>query len=302
MHAFPPWFWFVVAGVHFWYVTAPTAVALLLLGWYGAIWLGSLRWVALGAGAVLTLPFLMSALMYAVQSLEAARRWRTLDHAATVANVVLPARSRIRFADKAQTEFISVDLPDVTEIMGVRFSGHLTRYDSWDDIGPVWSGTLAEDQVVNGIPCRAGYFTFDKFGTILDVHGMVHKFGLAAAHEFFGLSFPPGTSVRRGNAGRLWSFLLPADRGVFVPMLGTTAPGGVTLEIADDGRLDNIGSGHGQIIRVRGLPLNSRHFRLQGGQIISELAEPGVVAGATWSAGTGVVIDLATGEVAPHHP
>src|SRR3954452_16586238 len=133
MHAFPPWFWFVVAGVQFWYVTAPAAVALLLLGWYGAILLGILSWIALGAGAVLTLPFLMSALMYAVQSAEAGRRWRTLDHAETVANVVLPARSRIRFADKAHTEFISVDLPGVTEIMGIRFAGHLTRYDAWDD-------------------------------------------------------------------------------------------------------------------------------------------------------------------------
>jgi hypothetical protein len=302
MHAFPPWFWFVVAGVHFWYVTAPMAVALLLLGWYGATWLGALRWIALGAGAVLTLPFLMSAIMYAVQSFEAARRWRTLDHAETVADVALPARSRIRFADRAHTEFISVELPGVTDILGARFAGQLTRYDRWDDVGPVWSGTLAEDQVVNGIPCRAGYFTSDKFGTILDINGMVHKFGLAAAHEFFGLNFPPGTSVRRGNANRPWSFLLPADRGVFVPILATTAPGGVTLEIADDGRLDNIGSGHGQIIRVVSLPLNSMHFRLQGDQVISELAEPSAIAGETWPAGTGVVIDLATGEVAHHHP
>ena len=82
----------------------------------------------------------------------------------------------------------------------------------------------------------------------------------------------------------------------------STAPGGVTLEIADDGRLDNIGSGHGQIIRVGGLPLNSMHFRLQGDQVISELAEPSAIAGETWPAGTGVVIDLATGEAAHHHP
>src|SRR5438045_3348708 len=115
MHAFPPWFWFVVAGVHFWYVTAPMAVALLLLGWYGAIWLGTLRWIALGAGAVLTLPFLMYGLMYAVQSVEAARRWRPLDHAETVADMALPAGSRVHFADKAHTQFISVELPDVTD-------------------------------------------------------------------------------------------------------------------------------------------------------------------------------------------
>ena len=55
---------------------------------------------------------------------------------------------------------------------------------------------LAEDQMVKGIPCRAGYFTFDKFGTIFDTSGSVHTFGLAAPHGFFGLHFPEGTAVR----------------------------------------------------------------------------------------------------------
>jgi hypothetical protein len=241
----------------------------------------------------------MSALMYAVQSAEAGRRWRTLDHAETVANVVLPARSRIRFADKAHTEFISVDLPGVTEIMGIRFAGHLTRYDAWDDVGPVWSGTLADDQVVNGIPCRAGYFTFDKFGTIFDTTGTVHKFGLAASHDFFGLHFPRGTAIRRGSATRPWSFLLPADSGMDIPVLATTAPPGVTLHVADDGRLEGIGSGHGQTIIVHGLPLSTGDFRLHDDQVIAALAEPSLVGGEMLPAGTSVLVDFRTGDIIP---
>lgn len=299
MRTFPWWFGFIVAGVHFWYVTVPAALGLLLLAWYGAGLPGGLRWICLGAGVLLALPVLMAGLMYVLQTVEAARYWRRLDRAETIAGVELPAGSRIRFADKAHTQLISVDLPDVTEILGIRLVGRLTRYDTWDDAGPVWSGTLAEDQVVNGIPCRAGYFTFDKFGTIFDTHGTVHKFGLAATHEFFRLSFPRGTAVRRGNARRSWSFLLPADAGLAIPMLATTAPPGVTLDIADDGRLEKIGSGHGQIITVRGLPLTTGNFRLRDNQVISELAEPSLVAGEMLPAGTGVSVDLSTGDIVP---
>jgi hypothetical protein len=216
-----------------------------------------------------------------------------------IAGIELPPGSRIRFADKAQTKLISIDLPNSTAILGIRLVGRLTRYETWDDVGPVWSGTLAEDQTIGGIPCRAGYFTFDKFGTIFDTDGTVHKFGLAAPHEFFGLHFPRGTAIRRGSATRPWSFLLPADSAMDIPVLATRAPGGVTLSITNDGRLDGIGSGHGQIITVRGLPLNSRDFRLHDDQIIAEVAEPCLVDGEILPAGTSVLLDLPTGDVVP---
>jgi hypothetical protein len=296
MRRFPWWFGLVVAGVHFWRVTILPAIALLLLGWYGA-WPGGLRWLCFGAGALLTMPFLMAGLMYLLQSIEEARRWRTLANPETIAGVALPAGSRLGFADKTHTKLISIDLPDTTDILGIQLVGRLTRYETWDDIGPVWSGTLAEDQMVNGVPCRAGYFTFDKFGTIFDTSGSVHKFGLAAPHGFFGLHFPEGTAVRRGSPTRSWSFLLPADSEMYIPALATTLPGGVTLDIADDGRLESIGSGHGQIITVRGLPLSSSDFRLHDSQIIAELAKPSLVAGETWPAGTSILLDLPTGDV-----
>jgi hypothetical protein len=299
MRGFPWWFGFVVAGVHFWRVTVPAALALLLLGWFGASWPGALRWTAFGAGMLLALPFLMAGLMYVLQSMEAARTWRKLDHTAMIAGVALPAGSRLRFADKAHTKLISVDLPRVTEVVGIRLVGKLTPHETWDDVGPVWSGMLSEEQRINGIPCRAGHFTFDKFGTIFDTSGTVHKFGLAADHEFFGLNFPRGTAIRRGSATRPWSFLLPADRDMYVPILDTTAPPGVTLSIADDGRLENIGSGHGQVITVRGLPLSSTEFRVHDDQIIAELAEPSMVAGETLPAGTSVLLDLPTGDAVP---
>ena len=247
----------------------------------------------------MALPFPAAAVLYALQSIEAARYWRTLDREETLADVRLPAGSCVRFADKAHANFISVDLPCVTEIRGIRVVGRLTRYDQWDDVGPVWSGALAEDQPVNGLPCRAGYFTFDKFGTVFDDRGTVHKFGLAASHEFFGLNFPSGTAIRRGNTSRPWQFLLPADAGGHVPALAIWVPPGVTLTVANDGRLKKIESGHGQTIMVRGLPLNSKNFRLHGDHVVSELAEPASIGGEMRPAGSGVVIDLPTGQVGP---
>jgi hypothetical protein len=295
----PWWFGFVFVGVRLWRLTVPAAIALLLAGWYWADWLGGFRWIVFAAAALVALPFAMAGLMYVLQTANQASFWRTLDDEETVAGVRLPAGSRIHFADKAHTTVISIELPRVTEILGIKVAGPLARYETWEEAGPVWSGPLAEDQILNGIPCRAGYFTFDKFGTVFDMHGTAHKFGLAAAHEFFGLEFPPGTAIRRGSPNRLWSFLLPIDKGVDLPELATTAPPGVTLSIADDGRLDHIGSGHGQTIVVRGVPLNSMSFRPQGGELVSHLAEPFVVDGATRQAGTEVLIDLASGRVTP---
>lgn len=92
------------------------------------------------------------------------------------------------------------------------------------------------------------------------------------------------------------SLLLPAGVGVYIPALAAMAPGGVTLEVASDGRLVRIGSGHSQTI-VRGVPLNSKTFELHGEIVVSELAAPFVVASEARPAGTKVRIDLATGEV-----
>lgn len=109
------------------------------------------------AAALVALPFAMAALMYVLQTANQATFWRTLDHEEIVAGVRLPAGSRIHFADKAHTKVITIELPRVTEILGIRVAGPLARYDTWEEAGPVWSGPLAEDQVLNGIPCRAGY-------------------------------------------------------------------------------------------------------------------------------------------------
>jgi len=107
----------------------------------------------------------------------------------------------------------------------------------------------------------------------------LHRFELAAAHEFFGLMFPTGTVIRRGSSNRPWEFRLPPTTGVNVPAFATTAPPGVTLTVSKDGRLERIGSGHGQTITVRGLPLSSKRFRLEGDTVVSEPADSFLLGG-----------------------
>lgn len=295
----PWWAWLAYADVKLWFVTMPTAIVLGVVAWYGTYWLGGMRWVLIAAGVALALPFPAAAAMFVLQKIDATRYWRTLERDTLIAGLTVPQGSRVRFADKAHSVLISIELPQVTDIRGLRLTGTLARWSDWRRAGPMWGGMLAEDQRLDGLPCRAGSFAFDKFGGILfDDTGIIHRCTLASEHELFGLKLPRGTAVWRGNDDKAWSFLLPADAGVDIPALATTAPPGVTLSVANDGQLERLGSGHGQLILVHGVPLNSKNFEVRGHQVDSELAQPFVVAGETRPPGTKVRIDLQTGYAA----
>jgi hypothetical protein len=302
----PRWFWLAFFDVRYWFVTIPAATILAIVAWFGDDWLGALRWPIFGAVVLLALPFpavaVIFVIVFVVGKIRSAARRRTLDRDESVAGLELPAGSKIRFHDKAHVCVDSIDLPHVTDIRGMRLVGKLRRYDIWHDIGPVWRGTLAEDQCLDGLPCCARAPTWDEDGIVFDKDAVVQECTLAIRHELLGLNLPPGTTVRRGNDNRPWYFLLPSDLGVDIPALATTTPPGVTLFVANDGRLERIDSGHGQTIVVRGVPLNSMNFRLLGEQVVSELAEPLVLAGEMRPAGTRVRVDLPTGGVTVSGP
>ena len=73
MRGLPWWFWFAVAVVKFWFVTIPLATLLALAAWYGAPWLGGLRWVLIAAVVLLALPFPAAAGVVIYQSFDAAK-------------------------------------------------------------------------------------------------------------------------------------------------------------------------------------------------------------------------------------
>ena len=114
----PPWVWFIYFDIMFWFVSVPTAIALVFIGWYGADRLRRLRWVAFGTAALLALPFPIAGALVVIGEIRAAidlaALERTLDRDETIAGMPLPAGSTIRFGDKAHTSIVSIDLPRAT--------------------------------------------------------------------------------------------------------------------------------------------------------------------------------------------
>ncbi len=290
--ALPFWVWFVYLDVKFWFLTVPAAIALMLAGWHGAPWLGAARWGAFALAAILAIPFpLAGAFMIfgEVRSAAAmAARSRTLGSEETVAGMKLPAGATVLFRDKARSKVASIELPRPASILGMDLTGTLL----WNDVSQTWSGMLAKDQLLDGWPCGAGPVEFDG-------EGMIQTCDLAGAHRLLGYALPPGTHVSRGNGGKPWAFRLPPDGELEVPVLAATAPGGVTLYVSQDGRLEGIDSGHGQTIIVHGVPLNSMNFYLRDGRAVAALAEAYRVGEELLPKATGVEIDLASSEIMP---
>jgi hypothetical protein len=261
----PWWFWLGYADVKYWFVTLPAAVALVLIGWYGADWLHGLRPIAFAAAILLALPFPLAAALIVFQHIRIAERKRALqrllEHAETVAGLALPAGTRIHFSDEDHTNLVAIDLPHATGIRGALLAGRL----EWGHVQKIWSGTLAADQDLGGLPCRGpDAVEFDHHSIELDDQGIVQRCQLARDHELLGLTLPRGTTVYRGGEGKPWRFRLPPHVGVAIPALLTRAPPGVTMSVANDGRLVDIGSGHGQTIVVRGVPLSTMFYIRSG--------------------------------------
>ena len=179
-------------------------------------------------------------------------------------------------------------MPSPASIRGMELTGTL----DWNDFGRTWSGTLAKDRILDGWPCRAGLVEFDG-------EGLIQTCDLADAHRLLGYALPPGTHVSRGDGSKPWALRLPPDGELHVAVLAATVPGGVTLYVARDGRLEWISSGHGQTIVVHGVPLNSMNFFLRDGKAVAALAEAYRVGEELLPEETGVEIDLASGEIAP---
>ena len=292
----PWWVALAYADVEFWFITVPLAVVLLVAAWCGAHWLGALRFAIYGLAALLLLPFPVTAIIVLHQEHLATRYWRTLEQNETIMGLPLPPGSSIRFLDEARTHLIEIRLSGTADVRGLRLTGRILRYYGWRNIGPIWGVELAEDQQVGDLPCRAGT-NFDRLGTILDDNFVVQRCVLARTHTLLGLSLPRGTEVTRGKDARPWQLLLPASAGVFLPMLDTMAPPGVTLTVTQDGRLTQMGSAHGQTIAVRGATLATNALRVEDDAVDAALAGPLTVAGTPREAGTRVRIDLANGEV-----
>jgi hypothetical protein len=246
---------------------------------------------AFGTAALLSAPLVVYAIFTINDNAKyrrlQAEQHRTLERDEAVAGLALPAGSDIDFTDKSQTQIRLVRLPVVTDIRGVQVTGTL----EWQDFSHAWQSTLAGDQIVGGLPCAAGFITFDN-------DGAVYECKLAAAHAFLDFTLPPGTTLTRGADQAHWSLHLPDNAGLVIPALAATAPPGTTLHVTHNGRLESASSGNGATMVVRGVPFDSMNLYVRGDRVVAPLKEPFAVAGEMRPADTAVSIDLTTGDVA----
>jgi hypothetical protein len=271
----------------YWPFIAPIVLGLMLLVWHGPKWLGRSRWVAPIIALPTAIPLALSA-MYEVYKFPLTR---TLYHNEIVAGRLLPAGSRIRFRDWEHTYFEFIQLPRVTEIDGIPFTGTVS-YASGGDTPGRWYGTLAVDHMIDGWPCARGEITTRWGSKLLTCQ-------LATAHAFFDFELPASTTVYYSNIYRridsyvdIWHLELPPDKGIAIKALSTTAPAGVALWVTGDGYLLSIRLRERQIIIVHGVPLRA-NIEVVGKGVVGEIAESFVVAGGPRPAGTRVSIDLA---------
>jgi hypothetical protein len=286
---FPFWVtagFFVVVG---WYVSVPAIVVLGVVGCFVDMNRGW-RVAAFGTAALLSAPLVVYSVLTINDNAKyrrlQAEQHRTLERDETVAGLALLAGSDIDFTDKSQTQIRLVRLPVVTDIRGVQVTGTL----EWQDFSHAWQSTLAGDQIVGGLPCAAGFITFDN-------DGAVYECKLAAAHAFLGFTLPPRTTLTRGADQAHWSLHLPDNAGLVIPALAATAPPGATLHVTHNGWLESASSGNGATMVVRGVPLNSMNLYVRGDRVVAPLKEPFAVAGEMRPADTAVSIDLTTGDV-----
>jgi hypothetical protein len=282
---------FLYLYLRHWYLVVPAVAVLVSVAFAVPDLAREWRWAAMAGAAMLAVPLLLGGTIMVIGEMSSAMRLvaleRTLDREETIAGLPLPAGSTVHFHDTSHTKIGSVELPGVAEIRGMSLRGML----DWNDSSQLWSATLAHDQHVEAWPCRAGAVEFDKTG-------LVQRCVLSKAHELLGLALPAGTTITRGNGDEPWRLMLPpGDIEVALPALATTAPAGVTLFVASDGRLVSINSGHGQTIVVRGVPLDSMNLFIRGDRVVAALARPFKISGTIQTAGTGIRIDLLTGEI-----
>lgn len=280
---FPLWFSLLVLDAEYWPLTVPIALGLAVLGWFGSKWLAR---IAFTVAVVVALPPAVYATNLAVDRLV---YQRTIYRDQTVAGVPLYAGSKIRFWNHEQTVIDWIELPRVTDISGIPFTGTVWR--SGGEDGPVrWDGTLAADQSIDGWPCSSG-------AVEINGEGGLRRCELATPHAFFDYELPAGTTVNYNPANSTWSWFLPEDNGIALKVLFANAPGGINLQVTNDGRLTGIVSRIDKTVMVRGAPLSTMNINLSGDAVLGQLAQPFEIAGKQQPAGTPVRIDLVAGNV-----
>lgn len=220
--------------------------------------------------------------LYYLQVLTEQDRYRTLSESTVMYGVPLPAGAQVnyrRWARRVQ----GATLPKPQTIDGVEYVAQVTFCGR-----RVCSGTLARDQEIQGLPCRAQ--TEIRYS---EQAGVVTACTIARPFLRQGVEWPAGTTFASGPVN---SYLLPAGAQP-VPVKGLLVHCGLTVELTPGGQVSEIHRNQSRpaadtLLEVGGILLKSDEYRFSpDGKIAGGvLARAAVIDGKLTRAGEAVTI------------
>lgn len=289
---FPFWVKLAFLGLQYWHVLAPVGLVLAGVGWFGRSLPTLLRYVAWAAAAACAILFALLLVLIAGDRVAPMLRTahdralhRTLSTGEAVRGLLLPAGAVLEFTDETQGQLTSVALPQPARVAGILLQGPLEPLTEQE-----WSGTLAQDQVIGGWPCRAGplWFTPD---------GAVTRCTLSMSHRLAGVDLPAGAECVHNPATGGWEFQLAQDGPALrIVALKADLPPGGTLVLKADGTVRRFYVPHETPMTIAGVALYD-HIVLEGSRLTAELAKPTEAGGVMLPAEQVVRVDLSSGKV-----
>jgi hypothetical protein len=221
---------------------------------------------------------------YYLRILTERDQYRVLSKPEVIYGVPLPAGAQVNFrtwARKVQWATFSTPqtIQGVDYVVQVNFCG-----------GHVCSGTLAHDQEIQGLPCRAQTVVY--YG---ETTGNLTECTLAHLFVRQGVSWPTGTTVRIGPDKD--DSYMPAAGADPIRINGLLVHWGLIVWLNPEGRIHELDRNHSlpgadTRLEVRGILLNSDQYRFPADGTIRGgiLAQPAIIDGKPMKAGDPVVI------------
>jgi len=238
-------------------------------------------WIVL---AVLFLP--AACWTYYLQTLTERDQYRILSKPEVVYGVPLPAGAQVNFRWWARrVQWVTFPTPQV--IQGVQYQDQVNFCDR-----RVCSGTLARDQEIQGLPCRA-----QTVVSYSEITGRLTECTLAQPFIRQGVTWPAGTTVRIGS-DRGDSYLPPAGAEP-IHVTGLLVHWGLIVWLTPEGHIRELERnqslpGADTFLQVGEIILKSDQYRFgQDGTIYGgTLALPAVINGKPQKAGDHVAIPV----------
>jgi hypothetical protein len=226
---------------------------------------------------------------YYLQTLTEHDEYRVLSHPEVVYGVPLPAGAQVNFRKWARrVQWATFRTPQT--VQGVEYQDQVNFCHQ-----RVCSGTLARDQEIQGLPCRAQ--TVVNFS---EITGRLTECTLAKTFVRQVVTWPAGTTVRIG-AERGDAYLPPAGAEP-IRVAGLLVHWGLIVWLMPDGHIRELDRnqslpGADTRLEVGGIVLQSDQYRFAADGTIhgGVLAQAAMINGKSVKAGEPVMISASTG-------